>query len=275
MPDLFSYLDYREYLRDRFRNEKEKSPFYSYRYIGSRVGLDSGQLTKILQGQLHISSKKNQDFIDFLKLEGKEAEYFETLVLFNKAKNKQQINIYFDKLLSFREVRPQELEVNQFAFYVNWYNAAIFAHLDLKPFKGDFSKLAKELRPTITAEKAEVSVKLLESLGLVKRAKDGFYKITQAHVVTPEKWRSAAVLAYQKAAIELASNALESVPKNQREVNTLTMSINKEALEQIRRLTEEYRNSMLQIVNDCKKATMVYQFNTQLFPLSAWEDEND
>ncbi len=52
-----SYLDYRVFLRDFYEFRKEEDPFFSYRFIARKVGLDHGYIIKLLQEKVHIAEK--------------------------------------------------------------------------------------------------------------------------------------------------------------------------------------------------------------------------
>jgi uncharacterized protein (TIGR02147 family) len=102
---VFEYLDYRQFLRDFYQNKKEENAFFSYRYMANRVDIDPGYLVKLLQGKYHLAVQKTQSMIDFCGFDAVEAEYFENLILFCRAKSESQTKLYFEKLLSLRSVQ--------------------------------------------------------------------------------------------------------------------------------------------------------------------------
>jgi uncharacterized protein (TIGR02147 family) len=144
MVNVFDYLEYREYLRDYYREQKKEKPFFSYRFIGHHVGMDSSFIIKVLQGSLHISAKKIEIFIKLLGLKGTEAEYFETLVHFCKAKTERQRKLYFDRLFSISAVKAQRLEAHQYEFFQKWYYSAVWSIINCTPFMGYFGALAEQ-----------------------------------------------------------------------------------------------------------------------------------
>jgi len=54
MPDLFTYLEYRDYLKDAYEERRKLQPYFSYRFIGNKVGMDSSYLTRLFQKKLHL-----------------------------------------------------------------------------------------------------------------------------------------------------------------------------------------------------------------------------
>ncbi len=49
MLSIFDYLDYRIFLKDFYEKKKNENSFYSYRYMGNKVGVDPGNIVKIFQ----------------------------------------------------------------------------------------------------------------------------------------------------------------------------------------------------------------------------------
>lgn len=110
MKTLFEYLEYRDYLKDHYDCNKRQYPFFSYRYISGKTGLDASFYVKVLQKQMHISDRAVTPLADFLKLNKREIEYFKLLVRFNRAKQQDKTKLYFEKLIELREPRINTLD---------------------------------------------------------------------------------------------------------------------------------------------------------------------
>ncbi|MGA2505847.1 MAG: TIGR02147 family protein [Chitinispirillaceae bacterium] len=269
MVNIFDYLDYREYLRDYYKDKKLEKPFFSYRFIGNRVGMDSSYVIKVLQGNLHISAKKINSFVDLLKLKETEAEFFETLVHFGKAKTERQRKLYFDRLFSISCVKAQRLEPYQYEFFQKWYYSAVWSIINCMPFNGDYRSIAGKCMPAITVWDAKRAVKLLEKLGLIAKEKDGCYHTTSLNLTTGQKWYSNAIQSHQRDMIRLAGEAINRFQKPVRDISMVTMSIDEKTLPEIQEHIRQFRSSLIKMVNSNAGTGRVYQLNTQLFPISA------
>ena len=269
MINIFDYLDYREFLRDYYKEKKETKPFFSYRFIGSHVGMDSSYVIKVLQGNLHISSKKISSFIKLLELSAQEAEFFETLVHFCKSKTDRQRKLYFDKLFSISSVKAQRLEPHQYEFFQKWYYSAVWSIINCTPFNGDFRSLANACAPAVTMHEAKRAVLLLANLGFIAKEADGRYHTTDLNLTTGMKWYSHAIETNQLEMIRLAGEAIGRFAKEARDISTITMCIDEKILPEIREHVRQFRSSLIKMVNSHAKAGRVYQLNVQLFPLSA------
>lgn len=269
MPNIFDYQDYRVFLKDHIAGLRSRSALFTYRYVGRKVGMDASQVLKIVQGALHLSEKKIAVFSAFCNLENQEADYFRLLVLFNKARVPEQARLYFEQMLALTEVPTLQIARDQYAFFSQWYNTAVWCALAVFRCDSNYAELGAFLRPVVAASEVEEALVLLERLGLAERDADGFWRSTQRNLSTGNQWRSLAVTQFQKKMGELGALALEHFPKPERDYSTLTLNVGASMLEELRELTEEYRRSVARLCNQCEQVERVYQLNIQLFPLTA------
>jgi uncharacterized protein (TIGR02147 family) len=274
MVTIFDYLDYREFLRDYYLDAKRNKPFFSYRFIGNRVGMDSSYVIKVLQGNLHISAQKINGFIKLLELGDREAEFFETLVHFGRSKTERQRKAYFERLFSLSSVKAQCLEPDRYEFFQKWYYPAVWAIINCVPFNGDFHALAEKCMPAITVWDAKRAVRLLARLGLIAKEADGNYHTTEQNLTTGWKWYSQAIENNQREMVRLAGEAIGRFDREMRDISTVTMGIDEKALPEIREHIRQFRSSLISIVNSYAGTARVYQLNVQFFPLSADLEKN-
>lgn len=267
-PDIFEYLEYRDYLSDLYRVRKQKHGFFSVRYIGMRTRLDPSFVAKVLNKQMHLSEKSLPRVCSFLKFNRKETEYFTTLVKFNRARNNDQIKLYFEKLAKLRGPDSTVIDRNHYRFFSDWYNIAIKELLNVVDFRGDCADIPDLLIPELSEAQARKAVQLLLDLGLVKQGTDGRYELTEKNVSAGETWQSIAIRALQKKMIELAGDAIDAVPKEKRDVSCLTVSTSRSSFELIRERIKEMRREIVDIINSDPNVDDVYQINFQVFPLS-------
>jgi uncharacterized protein (TIGR02147 family) len=268
MFDIFEYLEYQEYLRDHYQSNKKRYRYFSFRYIAQKTGLDASFYVKVLNKQKHIADAAIPALIGFLKLNKRESEYFTTLVHFNKAARPEQERLYFEKLLSLRNPISKTLDKDKYDYFSSWRNVAVWEELKVVAFKGDFADLAARLNPPITAAQAKRSVLLLERLGMVRREGKGTYKATDQFVSSDGVTRVMAVRAFQKEMSLLAAEAIERIPKEQRDISTLTLSTSVACLEEIRERLTEVRQEIMELVKKYGDSEEVFQLNFQVFPLT-------
>lgn len=265
---VFDYFDYRKFLRDFYDEHKKENPFFSYRYMGRRVDLDPGYLVKVLQGKCHIAQETITKIAVLCKLSEKEAEYFETLVYFGKAKSEKQIKLYFEKLISFKGVKTKTIAPYQYEYYQKWYHSAIRSLIGFYEFNEDYKVLAQKLSPSISVKEAKDSVKLLEKLNFIIKDENGIYRLTDTLITTGDEWRSIAVRQFQRQTIQLALESLERHEKEQRDISTVTIAVSQRDLEEIKDRIKQFRASIMELAEQCADPDTVYQLNVQLVPLT-------
>ncbi len=273
MESIFEYLDYRDYLKDYYENNKNKNYYFSFRYFGNKVGIDASFLVKVIQKNMHISNKTLPTLITFLKFNKKESEYFELLVLYNKAKKHSDIKLYFEKLISFRSPFVKTLLSAQYEFFKNWYNIALYELLTFQPYKGSIRELAQKLTPPQSVPDVKKAIRLLIKLNLVEKCSDGTLKVINKLITTGEDWESIAIRNFQKKMIKLSYEAIDRFPKEFRDISTLTLSLSQKQFEIMKERIKTMRKELLELADMESDAEEVYQVNFQIFPLTDLEGE--
>lgn len=268
MVDLYQHTDYRAYLREWFERAKESAPVMSYRFLASRLELDPGFLVHIFHGQKHLAERHVPAVAKILKLDKRQSEYFQRLVAFGKAKGQRETSRRFLELMELRESRVREISASEHRYYQHWHVPVIRCLISAIEFRGDFGELAARLRPAITADEARKAVRLLEKLGLVARGEDGIWQTLDAHLTSGDNWTRHAVSGFQKQTLELALAALDDVPKEQREISTLTLAIPSAEMPALQDMVREFRARLARWALAAQSADSVYQLNIQIFPVS-------
>jgi uncharacterized protein (TIGR02147 family) len=268
MNDILSYLDYRDYLRDHYTTNKKNHPFFSFRYIAIKTGIDASFYIKILNKKKHISESTISDLIEFLKLNRTESDYFTTLVHFNKAKQRDQEQFYFEKLVSLRDTPVKTIGKDSYGSFSSWRNIACREELNVITFSGDYNDLASKFIPPVTAIQARKSISLLEKLGMIRKNNHGVYKASEPFIASDGMTQPQDVRSFQKETLNLAIDALDRIPKQERDITTLTVSTTRACFETIRERLAAIRNEIIELVKKETRAEEVYQINFQIFPLT-------
>jgi uncharacterized protein (TIGR02147 family) len=268
--DIYEYIQYRKLLKDLYEERKAQNPFFSYRYIAQKVGFSSpGFFANILQGRRNISAENIFRFAQLLKLKRHETEYFELLVNFDQSKSHDQKKYYFEKILASKRSKIKVTESWQYEFYSQWYYTAVREVLDIYQFDGsDYSKLAKKISPAIIPAQAKKAVELLEKMGLIKRGEDGIYRQTDDFITTGYDAPTVAVTNFLVSTIDLAREAIDRYPREQRSISTLTFSCSGEGFKNIEDRLKTFRREILEIVRADKNRERIYHINFQVFPMS-------
>jgi uncharacterized protein (TIGR02147 family) len=276
MQPLSTYLDYRQYLRDHYEEQKRRNPRYSHRLFALKAGLTStGFFSEVLSGKRQLAPAAALRFCKALKLTGQEQTYFENLVAFNQAKTIEERNHHFAKLSGQRTAKADFVGQERYEFYRHWYHAALRELIQCRPCRGktreDFAVLGQSLEPAIPPAKAKQSVELLLRLGFIVRGPDGILRQAASLITTGDLKAAPSTLDvdnFQATMLDLARKALDRQPRSRRDFSTLTLSLSASGEAAANAEIAAFRKRLMALAEKDERADRVRQFNFQSFSLS-------
>ncbi|MGA2508190.1 MAG: TIGR02147 family protein [Chitinispirillaceae bacterium] len=278
MLNVFSYTDYRKYLLDYYQEKKKDNQTFSYNSFSIKAGFrNKGFLHTVLHGSRNLSKSSIVKIVTAIGLKKSEAEYFENLVFFNQAIDLIERTYFCEKLNSVRTPSRsvtvvQQTRRDQYEFYSRWYHSAIRSLIDMYPFKNDYLWLAKNVFPAITPKQAKRSVELLAKLGLIEKKKDGVYALTSKNITTGNEITAVAALQFHKESAHLVEHALDTLPRDKRNVTGLTLGISENMYNKICDEITAFRTRIVNMVQDDVGTDRTYQLNFHFFPITNVSD---
>lgn len=269
MADIFTYTDYRLFIKEHCNDLKKDKPFYSYRYIAQKAGLkSSGFISWVVSGKRTISAELAHKIATIFKLGKRETEYFLLLVSHNQAHSVDERQHYLDRLIAFRSTRTTIIDRDRDQYYSRWYYSAIRELVALTRICSD-QDVATLLKPTITRSEAKEALELLDRLELIRRDKESgcFERIDKA-LTAGSDIPPAIIHGFQIATMQLAQSAPYRFTKDERDISTITISCNSNDLPRIRERVRQMRSEITEIACESSHADQVFQINTQIFPLT-------
>lgn len=278
-PSIFDYLNYRNFLKNFTKALKESKQF-NVRHFAIKAGIRSpGYLKMVVDGKRQLTVNTAQKFCTALDLQGKEKEYFITLVLYNQTTDPDLKKEFFDKLLTLRPRSSRYQSEKQHNLYISRpHNVTIREMVVLKDFKEDYKWIASRCFPPISSTQAKESVEMLLEIGLLKRDQNGRLFQAEAFIHT-EDLQTELVEAYHfhEAMIDKARHALGQLPRNERNYYSLSLPLPKAMYDQIIKDFYDFRDRILDQAKQCleekENLDEVYQINFQLFPLTKQKKE--
>lgn len=267
--NVYHYVDYRQYLKDYFEERKKNDPKFSHRYLSRRLGLKSPNfIMMVMQGKRNLTSALAFSITEEFKLDKKEAEYFECMVSFTQAERIIEKDRYFIRMMELRRKSDvSRIEECQYEYYSNWYNPVIRELVTSTDFKEDFKQLAAEIHPGITEAMAKHSVNLLLTLGLLRKVGTNYVQ-NSALISTGPQVSSLAIANFHRIMAQKAADAIDLIPKEERDMTSCTINLSSEGFEKTREVISECRMKIMEIAEAETTVHRVYQVNLQLFPVS-------
>ncbi len=268
MINIFDYTDFRKYLTDYYEDRKKRNPRFSYRFLTTQGGVNAGNFAKMLKGERNFTIASAIKLARALKLDKRERDYFQAMILFCQAKNHEDKKHFFEELMTFKESSVRVLDENYYMFYNKWYYTAVREALAFFPLTdNDFGKLGKCIIPCISEKQVAQAIRLLLDLNLVEKDDAGVYKRTNALISTGNDIRSLTLNNFVIHTMKLAAHAINRGLK-ETNLSSVTFSISSEDFKKVQEEVRRCRRKIMEIAKESKTPDRVYQFNVQLFPLT-------
>lgn len=270
MKPLFDYLDYRLYLKEYYEDRKQGEKGYTFRSMAAQMGFGSSNyLMLVMQGKRNLGRDSLKQVMKGLGLGKREAKYFACLVQFDQARDNAEKNACFSEIAAFRsKSRIVQIHADKFAYYDQWYNPVVREIVKGRSADIDAQEVARNVFPPILPKQAKKSLQLLRDLRLIKV--DGRGRIVQTAdlIDTDREVQSLAVRNFHKRMSELAKESIDTVDPLSREISSATIRVSGKGFEAVKQRIQEFRQELLQIVQQDEGDDRVYQLNFQLFPVS-------
>lgn len=269
MASLFEAADYRPWLREALRTFRRKHPARNARALAEHLGIDPAHLSRVFSSKRHLSPRHVPAVAAFLGLPSSEERYLDALVRRCTAPSTREANRYFLEMQALRGDLHRTLEDDAHAYFSSWIHPAMRTLLSLVEFRGlGWTRLAGLFRTKVEPDAAQASVDLLQRLGLVAADARGILRPTDGTLSSGEDWAGGAVHEFQRQTLGLASELLESVPREERDVSTLTLPASRARLEELRDRIRRFRQETMAWARDLSEEDCVVQLNIQLFPVA-------
>jgi len=268
--DVFRFRDYRAFLREYYERNKQRKSGYSLRAFSQVTGLRSPNYLKlVMDGDRNLTEPMALRFAEGCGLTGEAVEYFCELVAFNQARVARERELHYERLKRFTRFRKvHKLDAAQSAYHSEWYIPAVRELVARADFDEDPAWIAGTLLPPISAAQAKRALTVLLDLGLLVRDAAGRLAQPEALVETPEGPLGHHVVEFHRAMMAHAAQALDLVPRADREIASLTLCLSAEQFEQLKGELSMFRSLLLQRYQANADAQRVVQLNFQMFPLS-------
>jgi uncharacterized protein (TIGR02147 family) len=270
LNSIYSYSDFRRYLKDYFVERSWADSSYSHRAMAKELGFPSPNHIKlVIDGKQRIGLRSLNRLIKGLGLRDREKEYFCCLVFFCQAKTPAQKDEYYNRLCAFRPATGLSAITNrEYDYYSEWYHCVVRELVVRTPTPIDYEAIARRVRPSITPAQVKKSVELLLKLGLIKQREDGGFEQTERFIATDREVVSLGIRNYHAAMMDRAKASMDFVNRDDREISALTIHISDACKQRVKKRIQEFEDEVFAMVREDENTAETYQLNLQFFPVS-------
>lgn len=270
MERIEHYTDYRDFLKDYYKERKKQFKYFSYRYFCKKAGLTSPSLLKeVMEGKRGLTLASIKSFIQGLGLTEMDGRYFTALVFFTQAKSPKERQEYLNTLRQYnRKVTEKVVPLDWYAYYSKWYHPVIRELACLVDWKENYDLLAKSVNPPVTPREAKESVQFLIKIGMLLRTKEGRYVQAHPAQTTGSEVMSTAVRELNRQMAELGERAIRQIPPSLRDNSSMTLGFSQKNYQKAKQEIREFKDRLKSLAHDDADADTVYNLNVHLFPVS-------
>lgn len=267
-PDIFTYMDYRLFLKDYFGYEQACDPRVSLRMLAKRILpalASSGLLSGVLKGKKNLGYRLRKRFAIGLKMKPRETDYFDLLVQFNQAGDLKEKETLFAQLSRFGSSKAKTLGEGQHRFFTRWYYTVVWNYFGINQKQKNPAAIAQAIHPPLTVAQVSEAIELLLNLGLIKKLANG-YSVTDNHLKTEPEFRAMEATQYNQQFLELAGQSLYSVDPPRRLFNTMVFSVSRATVDKLRERMLAFQEEAQELINVDPGSECIYTLAFQLYP---------
>jgi len=274
---IFEYYDYREYLQEVFSDLKRRRFSYSYRTFSCEAGISSHNfLPRIIRRERNLSPAFIGNIARYLKLSAREVKYLTALIAFNNCRKPSLKECFLRQLQTLRIVSEEyRIEDGKLRFFEEWYYPVVRELAVLSDWGDDFAALARRCIPRITPAQAKSAIQFLISNGFLEKDVDGRYDVADPIVSTEPEVDSAIIPRYHKVTLQQCAEALETVPKEERNYSSLTLRVSRTMYDEVKQEIFQLRKRILAMAKGCPNPEMVCFIGFQLLPRSTTQQNGE
>lgn len=245
--------DFRLLLQKELSRRCEKNPSYSLRAFARHLEINPATLSSMIAGKRSISNKTINKLSPKLMLSPEEQVRY-----LGKLNKRDLKKIIYD-----------EMKQDLFSTISDWYHDAILELTRIKNFQPDHNWIAKALG--ISVYQVNSAVDRLIKLQLLEINEKGEWRdVSRFNSNTLDSQStSVAMRKYQKQILEKSLQALESIPRTERDHTSMMVCGNEKDLAKAKKMITAFRRELAEFFQRKNSAgDNVYQISISLFPLA-------
>ena len=257
---------YLRLLREELAKRKQKNPQFSLRAFASKIGVDNGALSNILNEKRILSLKLGHKILSKLDCTPQEEELFLVSIVQAQSKRPLQRRDPQVRLLQKNALQKTTFVLDQSIYQSisEWYHAAILELSYRDDFKNDPHYISKVLG--ISTHDAKSALDRLFDLELLV-LEDGKVVKRDHHLDgNNQRHTTKALRRKQKQIREKAIEAIDNQDPARRYMTTVTMCIDPDLLEEAKKRIDDFNDSLCAFLESGKRKE-VYTMEVGLFSL--------
>ncbi|MEQ1877323.1 MAG: TIGR02147 family protein [Bdellovibrionia bacterium] len=268
-PDIFTYHDYRAFLRDWFDYLKKSEPGFSLRGLAKLAGLSSAYMPMVMSGRRRLSEESLNRIMPFVKLDPSQKSYLRLLCQFSDSSSQEESLRALERAQRFqlyKEMNPKETETC--SYLSHWHNIVIRELAALPNFQDNAEWVQKKMSFHVPIGEIEKALTFLKAFKFIQKEEGGRYSLPRKQIDCVGDVYRVLLGQFHKKMFQLGARAIEEVEREERDISGLTFSLSKKGYEEVKKLMENTMSELEKIAERETEAERVYHVTLAAFPLT-------
>jgi uncharacterized protein (TIGR02147 family) len=273
---IYEYDNSIHFLKSVLQEKAEINSSYSLRAFAKKLGLSPGALSLILSRKKKLSVERAYEVAKALALDPESTEYFLSLVQLEGAKSEAMKMQYLEKVKNLnpkiknsKNLKQTILTLEHFKLISDWYGLAILELLSGAVGVWNVKSISKKMKlPKIDVE---LTLDRLMKLELIEEQADGSYKRVIETLMIESQISNDAIKKYYEGVHAESLKSVKEQSPSEKVIGAQVFAFDPSQLEEVRKLTDDFLNSLNELAAAGKNKTEIYQAITNIFRLSEKE----
>lgn len=265
-PNLFIYLDYRRYLADFYRLNKEENPAFSYRFLAQHMKVKSPQYLKmVIDGERNLTEAYAAAFGSFLSFSQEESKYLRLLMSFEKAGTLAEKDRLVAEMRALspghavHRVKGEDLNILE-----EWEFLPLLELMTHPGFDDDMDRLVRKMG--MKHSQIEKAIKRLRAAGYLELGADGRWQKKFRAQDTQDEIANYYVQRYHVLNLQAAAQRVFQQKVEEREYSSLTFRADEKTVSELKRRMKAFRADLIEFLSGPRaEGDEVHQLNLQFF----------
>lgn len=268
-PNIFSYHDYRLFLRDWFLFLKQSDINFSIRALSREAKIATGYLSMVLNGKRKLSIKAIDKLRPFIHLSDAELSYLSNIAKIADSTDQEEREKSVKNCQKFKAYKDSgSKEIDAFNYLTNWYFVAIREMAALKDFKAEPEWIVEKLDKKITVSEAKNALEFLISESYLIYSEGNKLIPSTKQVDCTEGVYKVALAKFHKEMFRLAADSISNVSREKRNLLGHTVALSEKEFEQVKEIMNDTLRRIENIVTD-DSLKKLYHIGLTSFPLTS------
>lgn len=268
-PVVFTYHDYRLFLKDWLAYRKANQSGFSLRNLAKQAGLAAGYLPMILNGKRPLTQHALSRLSPFLGLSPSEQSYLESLTVFGTADSPDARLSALERMKRFGSYQTHNQRESELLEYLtHWHYVAIREMASLPGFQPDPEEIQARLQVPVTLTEIRGALDFLFKNGFLETNPDGSVRPPEKALECKGSVYRVALAKFHREIFDLAVKSIDNVPSSERNIQGHTFALKSENYSKAREIVEDAIRRIRELGESEGEGDSVYQMEIALFPLT-------